>query len=85
MTDDIDLQAMPEDTILFADEPIVRITARMPQAQLVETRIINLMQLESTGCFQGRALRPRRSPALLPKTFPQGGKGVHCLISVNPI
>lgn len=41
-----DLHAMPEGTIFFADEPIVRITAPMPQAQLVETRIINLVQLE---------------------------------------
>ncbi|MGH6635434.1 MAG: nicotinate phosphoribosyltransferase [Gammaproteobacteria bacterium] len=41
-----DVHAMPEGTIFFADEPIVRVTAPMPEAQLVETRIINLVQLE---------------------------------------
>jgi nicotinate phosphoribosyltransferase len=42
-----DLDAMPEGTVFFPDEPIVRVTAPLPQAQLVETRIINLLQLET--------------------------------------
>ncbi len=40
------LEAMPEGTLVFADEPILRVTAPMPQAQLVETRIVNLMQVQ---------------------------------------
>ena len=39
-----DVDALPEGTIFFPDEPIVRITAPMPQAQLVETRLVNLIQ-----------------------------------------
>src|SRR5256884_2907792 len=30
-----------------ADEPILRVTAPLPQAQLVETRVINLLQFQS--------------------------------------
>ncbi|WP_299017475.1 nicotinate phosphoribosyltransferase [uncultured Photobacterium sp.] len=39
------VDAMPEGTIFFANEPIVRVTAPLPQAQLIETRLINLLQL----------------------------------------
>jgi len=44
---DGDVHAMPEGTIFFPNEPIVRITAPMPQAQLVESRIINLLHFET--------------------------------------
>jgi nicotinate phosphoribosyltransferase len=43
-----DVDAMPEGTVCFADEPILRVTAPLPQAQLVETRLINLLQLQTT-------------------------------------
>ena len=42
-----DVHAMPEGTIFFPDEPVLRITASLPQAQLVESRIINLMHFET--------------------------------------
>jgi nicotinate phosphoribosyltransferase len=42
-----DVHAMPEGTVFFADEPVLRITAPLPEAQLVETRLINLVQFES--------------------------------------
>ncbi|NMG46200.1 nicotinate phosphoribosyltransferase [Aromatoleum toluvorans] len=42
-----DIDAMPEGTVFFADEPILRVTAPLPQAQLVETRIINLLQFQT--------------------------------------
>jgi nicotinate phosphoribosyltransferase len=38
------LDAMPEGTLFFPDEPVLRITAPLAQAQLLETRIINLLQ-----------------------------------------
>lgn len=44
---DGDVHAMPEGAIFFPDEPILRITAKMPQAQLVESRIINLLHFET--------------------------------------
>jgi nicotinate phosphoribosyltransferase len=42
-----DVHAMPEGTAFFADEPILRVTAPLPQAQLVESRIINLLHFQS--------------------------------------
>ena len=42
-----DVDAMPEGTVFFGDEPILRLTAPLPLAQLVETRIINLLHFES--------------------------------------
>lgn len=42
-----DVHAMPEGTIFFANEPVLRITAPLPVAQLVETRLINLLHFET--------------------------------------
>ncbi len=41
------VEAMPEGTLFFADEPILRVTAPIGDAQLVESRIINLLHLQS--------------------------------------
>lgn len=41
-----DLDSMAEGTVFFADEPVVRITAPLPQAQLVESRLINLVHYQ---------------------------------------
>jgi nicotinic acid phosphoribosyltransferase len=41
------VHALPEGTALFADEPILRITAPLPQAQLVESRLINLIHYQT--------------------------------------
>src|SRR5258708_23986399 len=42
-----DIHAMPEGTAVFAHEPILRVTSPLPEAQLVETRVINLLQFQS--------------------------------------
>ncbi|HEX6006895.1 MAG TPA: nicotinate phosphoribosyltransferase, partial [Burkholderiales bacterium] len=42
-----DVHAMPEGTIFFANEPILRVTAPLPEAQFVESRIINLLQYQT--------------------------------------
>lgn len=42
-----DVDAMPEGTVFFPNEPILRVVAPLQQAQLVETRIINLLQLQT--------------------------------------
>ncbi len=39
--------AMPEGTPFFANEPILRVVAPLREAQLVETRIINLLQFQT--------------------------------------
>ena len=44
---DGDVHAMPEGTVFFADEPILRITAPLPVAQLVETRLLNILHFQS--------------------------------------
>ena len=41
-----DVDALPEGTIFFANEPVLRITAPLPQAQLAETRVINVLQMQ---------------------------------------
>ncbi len=42
-----DVHAMPEGTVFFANEPILRVTAPMPQAQLVESRLINILHYQT--------------------------------------
>jgi nicotinate phosphoribosyltransferase len=42
-----DLDAIPEGTVAFADEPLLRVTAPLAQAQFVETRILNLVHLQT--------------------------------------
>lgn len=42
-----DVHAMPEGRVFFANEPIVRVTAPMSQAQLVETRLINIVHFQT--------------------------------------
>ena len=41
------VHAMPEGTIFFPNEPVLRITAPLAQAQIVETRIINLLHYQT--------------------------------------
>src|SRR6516162_2636771 len=42
-----DVHAMPEGTVFFANEPILRVTAPLLQAQLLETRLINILHFQS--------------------------------------
>ncbi len=42
-----DVHAMPEGTVFFPNEPILRVTAPLPEAQLVETRLINVLHFQS--------------------------------------
>lgn len=41
-----DVDAMPEGSVFFPNEPVVRVTAPLPQAQLIETRLINLLHFQ---------------------------------------
>jgi nicotinate phosphoribosyltransferase len=60
-----DIHAMPEGTIFFPHEPILRVTAPLPEAQLLETRVLNLIHYQtliaskaarSVLCAQGKRL-----------------------------
>jgi nicotinate phosphoribosyltransferase len=42
-----DVHAMPEGTIFFPDEPIIRVTAPIAEAQLVEPRLMNLLHFQT--------------------------------------
>ncbi len=42
-----DVHAMPEGTVFFPPEPILRVVAPLPQAQLVESRLINLLHFQT--------------------------------------
>jgi len=42
-----DLDAMPEGTLCFPDEPMVQVTAPLPEAQLIESRLINILHLQT--------------------------------------
>lgn len=42
-----DVDAMPEGTLFFPNEPILRVTAPIAEAQLVESRLINLLHFQT--------------------------------------
>ena len=42
-----DVDAVPEGTSVFADEPVLRVTAPLPEAQLVETRLLNIIHFQT--------------------------------------
>ena len=42
-----DLDSMAEGNVFFTDEPLVRITAPLPEAQLIESRLINLIHYQT--------------------------------------
>lgn len=41
------VDAMAEGSVFFADEPVLRITAPLPQAQFVESRVLNLVHFQT--------------------------------------
>lgn len=42
-----EVHAPPEGAVLFANEPLLRVVAPLPEAQLVETRLINILHFQS--------------------------------------
>lgn len=42
-----DVDALPEGTLVFAGEPLLRIRAPLPEAQLVESRLVNLLHFQT--------------------------------------
>jgi len=42
-----DVDAIPEGTVCFPNEPLMRVTAPISEAQYVETRIVNLLQFQT--------------------------------------
>jgi len=42
-----DLYAVPEGTLVFPQEPIVRVTAPLPEAQFIETALLNFLNFQT--------------------------------------
>lgn len=42
-----EVRAMPEGTLCFGNEPMVQIVASLPEAQLIESRLINLIHFQT--------------------------------------
>jgi nicotinate phosphoribosyltransferase len=42
-----EVHALPEGTVFFADEPLLRVSAPLPEAQLVETSMMNFLHFQS--------------------------------------
>lgn len=42
-----DVHAMPEGTAVFSDEPVLRVTPPLPVAQVIESRLINLLHFQT--------------------------------------
>src|SRR5882757_1228223 len=42
-----DVHAIPEGSVCFPNEPLLRVTAPLPQAQLVESRLINILNFQT--------------------------------------
>ncbi|TAM46649.1 MAG: nicotinate phosphoribosyltransferase [Gammaproteobacteria bacterium] len=56
-----EVHAMSEGTVFFANEPILRVTAPLPEAQLVESRLINILNhqtLVATKAARCRLVAP---------------------------
>ena len=60
-----DVWAMPEGTVFFTDEPVVRVTASLPQAQILETRVINLLQFQTLIASKAARVKGEAPEALL--------------------
>src|SRR5271170_6667983 len=67
-----DVHAMPEGTVFFANEPILRITAALPQAQFVESRLINILHFQSLVAAKAARMRLAAPPSARPRRHGPG-------------
>lgn len=51
------VEALPEGSCCFPDEPIIRVMAPLPEAQLVESRLINLIHFQTLIASKAARLR----------------------------
>jgi nicotinate phosphoribosyltransferase len=79
MTFDGEVRAVPEGTVVFADEPLLEVTAPLPVAQLAETYLLNLLSHQtavaskSARCVLAAAGRPVMDFSLRRTHGPQAG------------
>ena len=51
------VDAMPEGSVFFPDEPILRVIAPLPMAQLVETRLMNILHFQTLVASKAARMR----------------------------
>jgi nicotinate phosphoribosyltransferase len=51
-----DMWAIPEGTVVFPHEPLIRVTAPLPEAQLIETTVLNVMNFQTLIATKGARL-----------------------------
>lgn len=52
-----DLWAIPEGTLVFPHEPLIRVTAPLPEGQLLESTILNIMNFQTLIATKGARVR----------------------------
>jgi nicotinate phosphoribosyltransferase len=52
-----DLWSVPEGTVVFPHEPLIRVTAPLPEAQLIETTLLNVVNFQTLIATKGARLR----------------------------
>jgi nicotinate phosphoribosyltransferase len=72
-----DLDAMPEGTLAFAHEPLPRVTAPLPEAQLVESRLVNLLHFATTIASKAAGSSAARATASLAAATGCAAASVH--------
>lgn len=60
-----DVAAMPEGTVFFPGEPILRVAAPLPEAQVVESRLVNLLHFQTVIASKAARMVLVRPDALL--------------------
>ncbi len=66
MTFDLDIDAIPEGTVVFPNEPLVRVSGPLLQAQIVESALLNLINFSTlVATKSARMVRAARGEAVL--------------------
>jgi nicotinate phosphoribosyltransferase len=58
------VQAMPEGSLFFAEEPLLQIVAPLPEAQLIESRLMNIVHYQTL--IASKAVRSRMAAGDVP-------------------
>jgi len=52
-----DIWAVPEGTVVFPHEPLIRVTAPLPEAQLIESTLLNIINFQTLIATKGARMR----------------------------